>query len=176
MKAQHVATPRGFSTPSESSTNNRAYECIDIGRLVDFDPGVVERFRQYLKTIPFTFTNSNPTTPGRRLRTEADVRTFLDASVIVPCWPVCLAMVSENRDFDIQLRCELSSNDEGITVRPAADAHVAEYRPDSATRPCYANTRVRMQSTPSDACRNSRAIVQPTSWDVITSQLRKYTV
>lgn len=67
---------------------------------------IMGRFYTYLQTIPFRFANTNSTSLGRTLRTEADVRTFLNSSIIVPCWPVCLTMIPEIGNTDLIPRCE----------------------------------------------------------------------
>lgn len=99
----------------------------------------VEEFKSYISTIPWDFGSFEPSIDGRLISSEADVRQFVDSAIILPAWPVILAMVplpahgDSKRGYDLVLKNEQSLDgssrpDEAI-ARASVDSGRSWFRP-----------------------------------------------
>ena len=105
IKPQHplISTARN---PAQSTAANDDYDPIEVSSLVPIALTEIQRFRDYLRTIPFRYPDTSPTILGRELTIEGDVRAFFDSSILLVVWPVILAMVPTIRNEDLRLAWE----------------------------------------------------------------------
>ena len=116
---------RATSNPSQSTVSNNDYGPIEMEMLVEIPPEDIAGFRHYLQTIPFLYNDLVPSILGRQLVTEADVRMYFDASIVLAVWPVALAMVPIVRTADLVLTSENTYNSPEHSSRP--DVSIVAY-------------------------------------------------
>lgn len=144
----------------------------------------IQRFRDYLRTIPFRYSDTSPTILGRELTIE-DVRTFFDSSILLVVWPVILAMVPTIRNVDLRLASE-SPLPGAVKHRPDATiyacgtgyeapvAHIEYKAPQClASFQEVVSQQVPEESDVSASPNTSEESLSP-AWVKITRQLRKY--
>jgi len=167
---------RASSQPAQSAASNEVYEPISMDTLIEIPQEDIQDFLDYLGTIPFRYNDSAPSILGRHLKTEGDVRTFFDSSVVLVVWPVALAMVPTIRNVDMVLMSEKTYN--GVhPFRP--DTNIITY---DGTRISGTVAGIECKGPRDlDGFRNviraylQRTIIQlPLSWNRVTRQLRKY--
>jgi len=167
---------RVSSQPAQSAASNEVYEPIRMDMLIEIPKEDIQNFLDYLGTIPFHYNDSAPSILGRHLKTEGDVRTFFDSSVVLVVWPVALAMVPTVRNVDMVLMSEKTYNSVYLS-RP--DTSIITY---DGTRISGTVAGIECKGPRGlDGFRNViRAYLQgtiiqlPLSWNRVTRQLRKY--
>ncbi|KAF8534718.1 hypothetical protein BDD12DRAFT_895278 [Trichophaea hybrida] len=106
-RERHLASSR-FRVASESSKLNRQFEHITHDSLTVFPESHVKLFRSYISLlsqhVDFSNVSRHPhkdacPLPDTVLRTEADVRAFVNSYILQPVWSVVLAMLPDNRDY-----------------------------------------------------------------------------
>ena len=89
-----------------SSANNSAYEEIAPESLTPIDGAEVVRFRNHIANLPFEFPDVTPSLTGLYLESKADVRLFYQSSLVLPCWPLILTLMSRDGNEDLCIRSE----------------------------------------------------------------------
>jgi len=168
---------RASSHAVESAASNMMYKPISLDILIETPEEVIENFRAYLSTIPFLYNNYAVSVLGRQLKTEGDVRTFFDSSILLPVWPVALAMVPTVRVADLVLASENTYNG----VHPSRpDTSIIAYNGTSSSSTTMAKIKYEGPRGLAGfrnvirAYFEQRVIQVPESWNIVTRQLRKY--
>jgi hypothetical protein len=169
---------RATSNPSQSTVSNNDYRPIDMQMLAAIAPEYIARFRDYLQTIPFLYNDLAPSILGRHLVTEADVRMYFDASIVLAVWPVALAMVPVVRTADLVLTSENTYSSPEHLSRP--DVSIVAYDGDVETAIPIGHIKYKGPQGLEDFKNVFRAwsegtrIQLPFTWTIVTQQLRKY--
>jgi hypothetical protein len=124
-------------------------------------------------TIPFDFANITTVTAGLDLYSEADVRLFYEPNAILAFWPIALAMIPADRNYDLALWLEkplwnISRPDIAIlAVGPSGDVSGA-IREDL----------LRVQFTGPGVCQfaGNGDWSSSDGWNTVARQVRKYAV
>jgi hypothetical protein len=167
---------RAISLPAPPSVSNDVYYPISLDTLIEISPEDIQIFRDYLRSIPFCYNDPTPSILGRQLVTEGDVRMFFNSSVLLAVWPVALAMVPKVRTADLVLTSEKTY--EGVySSRPDASiiAYNATPQPTAIGQIEYKGPQaLEAFKNVIRAVSEGRSIMTPTSWDIVTRQLRKF--
>jgi hypothetical protein len=167
------------SNPTPSTGVNLNYEpTIEPTMLASVPPGDIQIFREYLRTIRFLFPEIAPTTLGRLLLTEGDIRMFFESSILLPVWPIALVMVptADERNEDLILTSE--STYRGLHLsRP--DCTIGAY---SGNLPSTTILNIEYKGPQAlesfqrvlVAASEGGALQTPAAWETVTRQLRKY--
>lgn len=166
------------TNPRLSTGVNLNYDPIEPTMLASVPPGDIQIFREYLRTIRFLFPEIAPTTLGRLLLTEGDIRMFFESSILLPVWPIALVMVptADERNEDLILTSE--STHRGLHLsRP--DCTIGAY---SGNLPSTTILNIEYKGPQAlesfqrvlVAALEGRALQTPAAWETVTRQLRKY--
>jgi hypothetical protein len=153
--------------PSVSSIANNDFDEILPHTATPVSAAELQEFKTYLATIPFNFHDHQYIIAGRMLESEGDVRLFLEAAAVLPCWAVALSMVpASGRSFDLQLRSEKTWK--GI----APDLSVFSSHANKTVSPLMA---IEFKGPGAlSVCENGIPSGDCDAWDRVTARLRKY--
>jgi len=158
-------------TAKDSAPGGVNFDEIEAGTLSPVSTSDFAEFKAYLMTIPFDFANVTTVTVGLDLHSEAGVRLFYEANAILACWPIALAMIPADRNYDLVLQSEkplLNISRPDITI--------------SAVRPGVSGAAgvdlLCLGFQCPGTCKFAGNSDQPSSddWDIVARQVRKYAV
>lgn len=179
-------------SPPPSFSVSRAYQ--PSATTNDFDPILKETlslvasrdvaaFKTYLKSLPFAFNDSMSCIAGTTFQSKADVRFYYDTNLIQACWPVALAMVPVERQFDLRLQCEQVLHEQThpdmciSVVRqsriPSGDMSISVLR---QPRPHDSDVCLCLEFKAPGACQfvTSADLSENDDWEMVGRQIRKY--
>ncbi|KAH8117291.1 hypothetical protein DFH11DRAFT_1541592 [Phellopilus nigrolimitatus] len=167
-----------------SSASNREYEPIYLPSLKRFPSPRLDQFYEYISKLSANvdFADVSPKyrhLPGIFLRNEADVRSYLDAAIVRPVWPVILSMLPPDKDYDWALFQERAHGDDINSKRSSADIAIVRLSNRGSWREEFSLLLELKAPLVVDGLLRMFAHQRTDTsddWETITRQIRKYAV